>query len=153
MVSYISSMPIINKSAIVPYTAEQMFELVNDVAHYQEFVPWCVKSDVISQTPDEVRATLGFAHSGLHKSFSTINRLQPHKMIELRLLDGPFKKLEGFWHFEKIDDSHSRVTLDLHFEFSTKLIALMFGPLFNQVANTLVDCFMKRATQVYGHAN
>lgn len=143
-------MPTISKSAEVPYTQEQMYELVNDIENYSEFIPWCVSSEIISRTPDEVRATLSFASRGIQKSFTTLNRLQPHKMVEIRLVHGPFRQLEGFWRFEPSSDSHSRVMLDLEFEFSNKLLAMMFGPLFHQVASTLVDAFIKRADHVYG---
>lgn len=143
-------MPTINKSAEVAYTQEQMYQLVNDIEDYPEFIPWCVSSEIISRTPDEVRATLSFASGGMQKSFTTLNRLQPHKMIEIRLVHGPFRQLEGFWRFEPSGNSQSRVMLDLEFEFSNKILAMMFGPVFHQVASTLVDAFIKRADSVYG---
>ena len=142
-------MPSIEKTEIIPYTQEEMYALVNDVAHYQEFLPFCTKSRVISQTEDEVKATLTFARGGLVKSFTTLNRLQPHKMIEIRLVDGPFHHLEGFWQFDALSATSSRVSLDLEFEFSTKLVGMMFGPFFQQVASMLVDAFCKRASRVY----
>ena len=142
-------MPTIHKAEIVPYTQEQMFALVNDVDQYKAFVPYCAESTVLSRTEDEVRATLAFAKSGMQKSFTTLNRLQPHKMIELRLVDGPFKQLEAFWSFEAYGDNQSRVTLDLEFEFSSKILAMMFGPIFQQVAVMLVESFSKRAQEVY----
>jgi ribosome-associated toxin RatA of RatAB toxin-antitoxin module len=143
-------MPTINKSTVVPYTQEQMYALVNDVSTYAEFVPWCVKSRALDRSEDEVHGELTFSKGGLEKAFSTINRLQPHKMIELRLLNGPFKQLEGFWRFEELGDNESRVMLDLEYEFSNMLIAMMFGPVFQQVAVTLVDAFSDRAKVVYG---
>lgn len=143
-------MPDINRHKIVPYTPEQMYALVNDVASYREFLPYCTESYLVSCGPDEIRATLTFARSGMHKSFTTLNRMQPHKMIEIRLVNGPFKHLEGFWRFDLREKDHCRVSLDLEFEFSSRLLALMFGPLFNQVASMLVDAFCKRAETVYG---
>lgn len=143
-------MPDIRKTKIVPYTQEQMYDLVTDVESYPEFVPWCVSSHVINRTPEEVRGTLAFARGGLHKEFTTLNRLQPHKMIEIRLINGPFRHLEGFWRFETVASGHCRVSLDLEFEFSSRLVKLVFGPIFNQVANTLVDAFCNRAKIVYG---
>lgn len=142
-------MPSIKKMKIIPYTQEQMYVLVNDVARYQEFVPWCTGSRVLSQTMDEIKATLAFSGSGLSKSFTTLNRLQPHKLIEIRLIDGPFRHLEGFWQFDAMDGDRSKVSLDLEFEFSTKIIGMMFGPIFNQVASSLVDAFCKRAEVIY----
>lgn len=143
-------MPAINRSKVVPYTQEQMYQLVDDVHSYSEFVPWCVKSEEISRTQDEVHGKLTFASSGIEKSFSTLNRLLPHKMIELRLVEGPFKQLEGFWRFESVGEIESKVVLDLEFEFSSRLLALMFGPVFEQVAGTLVTSFCDRAKVVYG---
>lgn len=142
-------MPAIKREAVVPFTQEQMYALVDCVHDYSEFVPWCVKSEELSRTDDEVHGKLTFASSGIQKSFSTLNRLQPHKMIELRLVDGPFKQLEGFWIFEVLGENESRITLDLEFEFSSRILAMMFGPVFEQVTSTLVNAFTKRAEEVY----
>ncbi len=142
-------MTIINKSAVVPYTPAQMFDLVNDIEQYSQFVPYCVESQIVNQNPDEIHASLTFAGAGIHKSFSTLNRLQPHKMIEMRLINGPFKSLEGFWNFEPMENQACRVTLNLEFELAAGVLKMVFGPLFNQVASMLVDSFHKRAAQVY----
>lgn len=142
-------MPTIHRSAIVPYSTEQMYELVNDIASYQEFVPYCTASVVHEKSNDEIRATLTLSAKGFQKSFSTLNRLQKNSMMEIQLIDGPFKQLEGFWKFEQRDDSHSEVILDLEFELSNKLFAMMFGPIFQEVAAKLVDAFVKRAKDVY----
>jgi ribosome-associated toxin RatA of RatAB toxin-antitoxin module len=143
-------MTIINRSLVVPYSQAQMYQLVDEVETYAEFLPWCKQSTVLSRNEDEVRASLLLSSGAFQRSFTTCNRLQKDKMIEIRLLDGPFKQLEGFWKFDHEEENNSRVTLDLEFEFSSKLIAMAFGPVFNQVANTLVDAFHKRAVQVYG---
>lgn len=142
-------MPSIQKSKIVPYTQQQMYALVNDVSQYAQFVPWCVSSEVLHASEFEVRASLGFAAHGIRQSFTTVNRLQPHKMIEIRLLQGPFRHLEGFWQFEATAQQQSRVSLDMEFEFSSKLLGMMFGPLFNQIASGLVEAFSQRAREVY----
>lgn len=126
-----------------------MYALVNDVEKYHEFVPWCVTSVVLEQREEEIRATLGFASKGLSKTFTTLNRLQPHKMVEIRLVDGPFRQLEGFWQFDVVGEGKTRVSLDLEFEFSAKLVGMVFGPVFHQVASTLVDAFCDRAVAVY----
>lgn len=143
-------MAIINRSLVVSYSQTQMYQLVDEVETYAEFLPWCKQSTVLSRNEDEVRASLLLSSGALQRSFTTCNRLQKDKMIEIRLLDGPFKQLEGFWKFDAEEENNSRVTLDLEFEFSSKLLAMAFGPVFNQVANTLVDAFHKRAVQVYG---
>lgn len=142
-------MPVINKVVLVPYTREQMYSLVDDVDSYYEFVPWCTDSNVLKRSEDEVHGQLTFSKSGMEKSFTTLNRLQANKMIELHLLDGPFKRLEGFWRFEEEAAGGSRVRLDLEYEFSNMIIAMMFGPLFQQVAVTLVDAFADRAKAIY----
>jgi len=144
-------MPDIKRSAIVPYSAKQMYELVNDIRRYPEFIPWCKNATILSENEDEIRAELNFARGALEKAFTTCNRLQKDKMIEIRLINGPFKHLEGFWRFEPLPEGQGcQVLLDLDFEFSNRLLGLAFGPFFTQVANLLVDAFSKRAKEVYG---
>ena len=144
-------MTTINKSALVTHSANDMYKLVDDIEAYPEFLPWCKSTTVLSRTKDEVRASIQIAHSGLNRSFTTCNRNQKNKIIEMRLLEGPFKHLEGFWRFDDIESEGCKVSLDLNFEFSNKLIGLAFGPVFNQIANNLVDAFCNRAKQVYGN--
>jgi len=143
-------MSLISKNALVPYTAAEMYSLVDDIAAYPSFLPWCKDAKVLSRDEDEVRATIAIAKSGVHKSFTTFNRLQHNKMIEMRLLEGPFHHLEGFWRFDALDDRGCKVSLDLEFEFSNIIIKLTVGPVFDQIANTLVDAFCERAIEVYG---
>ncbi len=143
-------MPTINRSALVPYTPEQMFALVDDVLGYPDFLPWCQSSQVISRDEDEVVASLELAKGSVKKSFTTRNRLQAGKMIEMRLVDGPFKHLQGFWRFDALKENACKVSLDLEYEFSSKIVAMAVGPVFNQVANTLVDAFIERAREVHG---
>lgn len=147
-------MPTVHQNTIVPYTPSQMYQLVDEVERYAEFLPWCKESTLLSRTDDEVRASLTLSGGGFQKSFSTCNRLQKDKMIEIRLLDGPFHHLEGFWQFEEAkDNAGCQIILNLEFEFSNKLIGLAFGPVFHQVATTLVGAFHKRAEQIYGANN
>lgn len=144
------ALPVVKKSSLVPYRAGQMFELVNDVDSYSEFLPLCVGSGVLERKGDEIKASVEFAKGGVRKAFTTLNRVQPGKMIEIRLVEGPFRLLEGFWRFDPIGEERSRVSLDLEFEFSSRLIQLAFGPVFHQIANSLVEAFCQRARQVYG---
>ena len=130
-------MAIIQRTAVVQYPSSNMYDLVNDIESYPTFLPWCEDSNVISRTDDELRASLTLSRSGLTKSFTTCNRLQKDKMIEMRLVDGPFHHLEGFWRFESVDGGGSRVSLDMEFEFAGKLISMMFGPIFEQIAGKL----------------
>ena len=143
-------MTTIKRNKIVPHSVEKMYNLVNDIQHYPLFLPWCTRSTILSQDENEIKAELTLAKGGIEKSFTTCNRIQKNKMIEVRLISGPFKQLEGFWLFESIDETQSRVTLDLAFEFSNALISLAFGPVFNQIANSLVDAFCDRANVLYG---
>lgn len=141
-------MPIIKREKIVTYSKEQMFTLVNKVEDYPNFIPYCKSATILSQQLDELSVQLDFARGALHKSFTTHNRIQENKMIHMRLIDGPFDHLEGFWQFETVSEG-CHISLDMEFEFSSKLLAIAFGPLFNTVTNTLVDVFCEQARQVY----
>lgn len=143
-------MPVVNKSALLPYSAEEMYTLVNDIESYPQFLPWCKSSTILSVNADEIKASLDLSRSGVNKSFTTLNRLQKNKMIEMRLVDGPFKHLEGFWRFESLNESACKVMFDMEFEFSSKLLSMTVGPVFSQITSTLVDAFSKRAVEVYG---
>lgn len=145
-------MTTINKSALVPYQVAEMFALVDDINAYPQFLPWCKSSTVLSRTEDEVKATIEIYHSGLHKSFTTCNRNMNNKMIEMRLLEGPFRHLEGFWRFDELGEDGCKISLDLEFEFSNRLVGMAFGPIFSQIANSLVDAFCNRAKEVYGNS-
>jgi len=143
-------MTTIHKSALVPYSAEQMYTLVDDIPAYPQFLPWCSGSKEINRRESEVEASLDIAHSGVHKSFTTRNRLEKNSSIEMQLVEGPFKYLHGVWRFEPLGDAGSKVGLDLEFEFSNKLLGMTFGPLFSKIASSLVDAFIQRAQKVYG---
>ncbi len=144
-------MAVISKNALVMYSPSEMFRLVDDIEAYGEFLPWCRSATVISRSEDEVKASIEIAKGALNKSFTTLNRLQKDKMIEMRLLEGPFKHLEGFWRFTSLNhDQACKISLDLNFEFESKILALAVGPVFNQIGNTMVDAFCKRAVEIYG---
>jgi ribosome-associated toxin RatA of RatAB toxin-antitoxin module len=140
----------INKSALVPYSPAEMFGLVDDIEAYPEFLPWCRKTHVISRDEDTVRATIELSKGGVEKAFTTCNRNQKNKMIEIRLVDGPFKRLDGYWRFDPLGEEGCRISLALEFEFASRMLGMVVGPVFNQIANSLVDAFQKRARQVYG---
>ena len=143
-------MTTISRNALVAYSATEMYQLVDDIPAYPQFLPWCKASEEISRDADEVTARLDLSHSGLQKSFTTKNRLQVDKMIEMRLVEGPFKHLQGFWRFEALGEKACKVSLDMEFEFSNRLVGMAMGPIFSQAANTLVDAFCKRAEDVHG---
>ncbi|WP_041381702.1 type II toxin-antitoxin system RatA family toxin [Spiribacter curvatus] len=143
-------MTTVSRSAIVRYSAHQMFDLVDDVEHYEDFLPWVKRSHERERTEDRVVGELLFSKAGFEKSFVTRNLRQPGKMIEIRLIEGPFRHLEGFWRFEPMGEGACKVSVDLEFEFSSRLLAMAFGRVFTQVAGTLVDSFVTRANTCYG---
>lgn len=140
----------VHKSALLPYTPEQMFTLVEQVEAYPQFLPWCSASQVHSRAAGKTEATLEMDFKGLKQRFTTVNDNQPHSRIDLKLKDGPFKKLTGHWHFKKLGDAGCKVSLDLNYEFTAGPVQLLIGAAFDRVAHTLLDAFVARAQQVYG---
>lgn len=139
----------ISKSALVPYSASQMYDLVNDIEKYEDFLPWCRSSEVRSRSAEEVVASLEVAYGKLHKSFTTRNHLIENQRITMKSIDGPFKHLLGVWHFESLGEDGCKVSLELDFEFNNRIMAMTLGPVFHHIANTLVDAFNERAQEVY----
>lgn len=144
-------MTIVKKSRVVHFSCEQMFELVNNVEHYSEFLPYCAASTVHHRDADEVQATLLISAAGMSKSFTTRNLLQQNKMIEIRLIDGPFSHLEGFWRFDAVEQG-CHLSFDLEFEFAGKMFSMLLGPVFEQVTNKMVDAFCERAEALYARS-
>lgn len=144
-------MTTINRSALVAYTARQMFELVNSIEEYPRFLPWCHSSHIINRTETEVEASLEIAWSGIHKSFVTRNHLHPYERIDLTLVQGPFRHLEGRWSFLPCGEHGCKISLDLEFELAGSFLDVVFEPIFNRIANSLVDAFCKRAAEIYGN--
>jgi ribosome-associated toxin RatA of RatAB toxin-antitoxin module len=144
-----NNMTEVRRSAIVPHSAEQMFELVNDIERYPEFLPWCTRATVHEREAESVRATLVLAKGPLHQQFSTRNTLIPGRSIEVYLVEGPFRHLYGRWRFDPIQGGGCQVTFRLDFEFKNKLIQHSFGRIFEHVANTLVKAFCERAREVF----
>ncbi|MDR9406069.1 MAG: type II toxin-antitoxin system RatA family toxin [Spiribacter sp.] len=143
-------MTTVSRSALVRHSAQEMFDLVDNVNHYQDFLPWVKRSRELERTEDVVCGELVFAKAGIEQAFTTRNRRQPGKMIEIRLVEGPFRQLEGFWRFTELADQACKVSVDLEFEFANRLVSRAFGRVFTQVAGTLVDSFVKRADELYG---
>lgn len=140
----------INRSALVPFSTEQMFRLVDDIEQYPEFVPYCKQAKIIQRTNNRVSATLEIAKSGIAKSLSTENTLVPFEKIEMRLLNGPFKQLSGVWLFTPLTENACKIELSLEFEFANKLASLAFAGIFNQLTLSMVGAFTQRAKEVYG---
>jgi len=135
----------------VYYSPAEMYDLVNDVGAYAEFLPWCKSSRVIEQSEREMIASVEMSRGVLNSTFTTKNLLHPDSMIEISLVDGPFRTLRGFWKFNALKSENAcKISLELEFEFDSRLMSIAAKPVFTQIANSLVDSFSKRAVQVYG---
>lgn len=142
-------MTTIKRSALVAFTTRQMFELVNSIEEYPRFLPWCSTSKIVTQTDMEIEASLTITWSGIHKSFTTKNRLYPYERIDILLVHGPFRRLEGHWSFVSLGHEGCKVNLDLEFELAGHFLDVIFQPIFHHIANSLVDAFCKRAAEIY----
>lgn len=138
-------------SKIVPYTAQEMYALVNDIEAYPEFLSWCKSSSVTLRTDHEVKATLTLSASGFTKSITTHNHMQQSKIIEMRLVEGPLNHLEAFWRFEDISASPQQchIYFDIEFEISNRLIRMAFEPLLGKIADTIIGAFCHRADALH----
>lgn len=143
-------MPSINRSALVMYSAEQMYQLINDVLAYPQFLPDCSNSKIISQDEDSVTASLLVSKAGLKKWFTTENTLVTNQQVTLKLVDGPFNRLQGHWLLTPLSEEACKVSLELEYEFSNKMFDIAFGRVFNHMTNNMVQAFTQRAKQVYG---
>jgi ribosome-associated toxin RatA of RatAB toxin-antitoxin module len=143
-------MQIVERSALVTYTAAQMFALVNDVERYPEFLPWCVGSRVEDVSPTERVAEVKVKRGLLETDFTTRNTLQQDAAIHMRLMHGPFRELTGDWRFEPIGTRGSRVRFRVEFEFKNRLTAAAFNSVFEAMCGTIVDAFAVRAQKIYG---
>ncbi len=143
-------MTLINRSALVPFSASLMYELVNNIEKYAEFLPWCKSTTVHQRQGKEVEASIEISKAGFNKTFTTRNVNEQNSEIAMKLVHGPFKTLNGKWFFVALDESACKVTLEIDFEFSNKLLDMSFGPIFGQICNTMVESFVKRAEDLYG---
>lgn len=142
-------MPKIARSALVPFPAEAMFDLVNGVEHYPEFLPWCAAAEVHEESAQTMLATLEIRRAGMRHRFTTRNRLQRPQWLALELVDGPFHHFDGVWRFTPLAKDACKVGLELDFEYAGRLIGAALGPVFNRSADTLVDAFCARARTVF----
>jgi ribosome-associated toxin RatA of RatAB toxin-antitoxin module len=140
----------IQRSALLPYPAQALFDLVNDVRTYPEFLPWCAAGEVLEESDGHMLAALTVAKGNISQRFLTRNTLRLGRGIEMSLQEGPFTDLHGIWEFKALGDKACKISLDLTFEYAGPLVKATLGPLFTQAANTLVDAFCKRAKQLHG---
>ena len=146
-------MKTVHKSVLIWYSAEEMYALVTDVAKYPEFLPWCDASRVIEEGDNSMTAEIGLAFGGIHQGFTTQNTHVPGREVRLKLVKGPFSNLDGTWKFNPVGESGERacrVELDLTYGFSNFALQAIVGPVFDKIASSLVEAFVKRAEQVYG---
>ena len=143
-------MAVVHKSVLLNYSAEQMFALVDKVEEYPQFLPWCGGVEVRERDGERLIATLAINYHGVRQSFTTENvNTRPSRMT-MRLVDGPFKSLDGTWTFKALRDDACKVDFDLKYEFSSRLLEQIIGPVFSVIANSFVDSFCKRAGVIYG---
>jgi ribosome-associated toxin RatA of RatAB toxin-antitoxin module len=138
------------KSVLVAHSAQRMFELVDAVEKYPEFLPWCGGSECNFRDDKITRATLHINYRGIRQNFSTENVKTPPVLMQIRLIEGPFRTLDGSWRFTDLNGRGCKVELSLHYEFSNRLLEKLIGPVFSYIANSMVDAFVKRAQSVYG---
>ena len=143
-------MALVEKSALVPFSAQQMFELVSQIEHYPNFLPWCSSAELRESSAERVVATLGIAFKGIRQSFTTENRHIGCEAIDMALVDGPFRQLSGRWDFIVLRENACKVSLRLEYEFSSRLLEQVVGPVFGGISNNLVDSFIAQAEKLYG---
>ena len=143
-------MPEVSKTVIVSYLPEQIYRLVDAVERYPEFLPWCTGSKVLSREANVMRATLDVGFRGVKQSFSTENLNAPPHEITMKLIDGPFRALDGHWRFSDLGGKGCKIEFNLAWAFSSVILGALVGPVFSHIADTMVEAFVKRAEKVYG---
>jgi ribosome-associated toxin RatA of RatAB toxin-antitoxin module len=142
-------MALVEKTVLVAYSAEQMFNLVDRVEDYPTFLPWCSGSSVTQVDEHTICASVQIDYHHLKQQFTTENSRTPPRQIDITLQDGPFKYLDGSWRFVTLNDSACKIEFRLHYEFSSKIVEKLVGPVFHYIANSLVDAFVQRAEKIY----
>ncbi len=143
-------MALVEKSVLVEHSAQQMFDLVDQVERYAQFLPWCGGTAVHSRDEGIVIATIHIDFHHLKQSFTTENTRQTPNLIQMRLREGPFQQFDGLWRFTELTPVACKVELRLHYEFSNRIIETLVNPVFSLIAGTLVDAFVERAERIYG---
>lgn len=143
-------MTVISRTALLPYTAQQMFDLVNDIEAYPSYMQGCVGAEVLSRSDQQIDARLILAQGRLRQSFTTRNKLIAAERIEMTLLEGPFSQFEGIWQFKCLQGEACKISLDLRFSLANKIVGLAAARLFESVSSRLVDEVSMRAKQTFG---
>ena len=145
-------MALVEKTVLVHHTSEQMFKLVDSVEQYPEFLPWCGAAEVLSRDERVTRAKLHIDYHHIRQDFTTENVKEFPVLMKITLVEGPFKNLDGTWRFLPLGREACKIEFRLHYEFSSKLLDAVFGKVFNYIASTFVEAFVKRAEKVYAAA-
>jgi len=140
----------INRSLILPYSASEMYGLVDDIDQYYTFLPWCEHSAVLDRRKTQVTARIGVSYKGLQTVFTTRNQLTVNQEVIMELVEGPFEHLSGLWFFQSLDVKACKVSLDMRFSLSNRLANQTLTPIYKHIASTLVESFAKQAKSVYG---
>jgi ribosome-associated toxin RatA of RatAB toxin-antitoxin module len=145
----------VRKSVLLWYSPAEMYALVTDVPRYPEFLPWCDRAEVLAQHDDGVTARLHLHYMGLRHAFTTRNVQRAPERVEVQLVDGPFSQLQGEWLFKPLgrpgsEQTACKVEFDLRYAFASPALETVVSPVFDRIANTFVDCFVRRAEEVHG---
>ncbi len=140
----------ISRSAIVERSAAEMYALVEDIESYPQFLPWCLAAAVRERSPGRTVATITAGMRALRQSFTTENANRPGESIEMRLLEGPFRRFQAHWRFAPLGARAARIEFSIAYEFSSRMLARALDPLFESIANTMVDAFTRRAGTLHG---
>lgn len=143
-------MALVEKSVLIRHSAQQMFDLVDRVEDYPAFLPWCNRTELKFRDTHKTAATLFINYRSVKSHFTTENDKESPVWMNIRLVDGPFRRLEGRWQFRPLADDACKIEFQLSYEFSSRMFEKIIGPVFSQIANTFVDAFVRRASEVYG---
>lgn len=146
-------MAMVEKSVLIEHSAQQMFDLVDEVEDYPGFLPWCSQTRVEFRDASRTVATLHINYRSVKSHFTTENEKEIPLRMRIKLVDGPFRRLEGLWHFRPLAENACKIEFRLSYDFSSKMFEKVIGPVFSQIANTFVDAFVRRADEVYGVIN
>ena len=138
------------RSAIVPHSAARMYALVEDIESYPRFLPWCVGADVKSRSPGTTLATLSLGMRGVKQSFTTQNTNRPPGAIDMKLVEGPFRRFSAGWRFEALGENACKVEFSMEVEFASRAVATLLQPLFERIGDNMVDAFTRRADEIHG---
>ena len=147
-------MKTVHKSVLLWYSAEEMFALVTDIAHYPAFLPWCDQASVLADDGSGMTAKVGISFAGIKQAFTTRNQHVADREVAMELVDGPFSQLDGLWTFTPLGEGQRACKVDftLRYSFANRALAALVGPVFDKIAGSLVEAFVKRASQVYGES-